>query len=266
VGCFGGIKNRAIRHYERSYSKILFVMEGNFYLTGLGIQNTKKVSGKSNPEKMQLSFLVSPRNISPNEIQSFCWAMKLSKEHYSRLEQALVLKATIPHVKTHTDQTCVDDQSKSAFHRPQPSGHSRSDESDTLDKLQSNKNVLNLPKVPDPKIAHPIRTHSTKYTRKNRARPKIFRPPIKRRHRMTPKQKEILNNGFEKNPYPNCLSKVELAEAASLTKDQVQTWFQNNRARLRKNNTQVTTGTNKSGGNAPEHFNGTVILFPEQST
>jgi hypothetical protein len=63
---------------------------------------------------------------------------------------------------------------------------------------------------------------------------------VKRRRRLAPEETRILNQVFDKNPKPSSQVRAQLAQQLNMTSRAVQIWFQNRRAKLKRDTAEMT--------------------------
>lgn len=94
---------------------------------------------------------------------------------------------------------------------------------------------MNTNNYPASNLKHLV-TSSSEVDRHNPSEtPFLNLPPKRHRTKFSTQQLKILEQEFEKNYYPDIFHRQEIANQTGLTSSRIQVWFQNKRAKIKKN-------------------------------
>jgi hypothetical protein len=82
----------------------------------------------------------------------------------------------------------------------------------------------------------------------------------KRRHRVPPEHLQVLEEVFAAEPFPHAEAKNELALRLGMTKRSITIWFQNKRARLKRNDEEMSPSSSSASARSPAKSD-TGIVF-----
>jgi Tfp pilus assembly protein FimV len=84
-------------------------------------------------------------------------------------------------------------------------------------------------------------------------------PGSKRRHRVPPEHLQVLEEVFAAEPFPHAEAKNELALRLGMTKRSITIWFQNKRARLKRNDEEMSPSSSSSARSPAKSDTGIVF-------